>query len=219
MLDDFGAGLQHGELSHRIQWYAIIGYLAAQPNDPRLSGHRPLDLFKAINTGRFGRERLGTTMWGRVLDAGTAADAPSYSAPGTLNRDLLDAAGYEPTAGDPGNARRSAGGTYTGPSREALGHVAPIGRAVMELRALRVRQAAEAFATSPPDAAESGQWATFGVPPHALVSAIERDMLGSGRYRVTDQGEVASASAFSAPGASTTWRVLQERLTDDGSSS
>lgn len=30
-------------------------------------------------------------MWGTVLDAGTSASAKTYSAPGTLNRDLLEA--------------------------------------------------------------------------------------------------------------------------------
>ena len=46
VLDDFGVGLQHGELTHRIQWYAIIDYMQTEGKSvkelARVHGARPL---------------------------------------------------------------------------------------------------------------------------------------------------------------------------------
>jgi hypothetical protein len=189
VLDDFGAGLQHGELSHRIQWYAIIDFMQGEgKNDERLAKHTPLDLFKKINDAPYSPDRQGNTMWGSVLDAGTKADAPTYSAPGTLNRDLLEASGIKPTG--VGLAER--GVAYQAPDTKGL---ESIGLALQQLRELRMKQAEELGGIDDP------KWKGYGVPTPALADKIEKSMLQGGGYEVSDKGVSDDGKE---------WKVLQE---------
>ena len=189
VLDDFGAGLQHGELSHRIQWYAIIDFMQGEGNkDQRLAKHTPLDLFKKINEAPYSPDRQGNTMWGSVLDAGTKADAPTYSAPGTLNRDLLEASGVKPTG--VGLAER--GAAYKAPDTKGL---ESIGLALQQLRELRMKQAEELGGIDDP------KWKGYGVPAPALADKIEKSMSQGGGYEVSDKGVSDEGKE---------WKVLQE---------
>ena len=70
VLDDFGAGLQHGELSHRIQWYALIGFMTSGAGGYKWK-YPPFELFKKINAPPFSPDRKGNSMWGTLLDKGT----------------------------------------------------------------------------------------------------------------------------------------------------
>jgi hypothetical protein len=191
VLDDFGAGLQHGELSHRIQWYAIIDYMQNEGKTvKKLKRYTALDLFQRINAEGFSPDRQGNTMWGTVLDAGTSASADSYSAPGTLNRDLLEASeGFK--AEGVGLAERDP--TYEAPD---TGGLESIGDALVELRTLRMQQAQELGV-----ALKGDLWTKYGVPPPELAAKIEKNMSDSGQYKVSDEGVSDEGKK---------WKVLEE---------
>lgn len=83
VLDDIGARREHGALSHRLQWYAVMAAFEASPGDWY---HTPLELYTTIGAfdrdlfaqnaeRRFGFERQGS-LWAAIFDqAGTASTA------------------------------------------------------------------------------------------------------------------------------------------------
>ncbi len=186
VLDDYGAGLQHGELSHRIQWYAIID---AFGTDLKTSA-TPIDMYKAMNSAPFNAGRMGNTMWGHVLDAGTRADQTTYSAPGTLNRDLLESTGeVDPT--DVGLANRRA--EYVMPDVSGM---EPIGYALSALRHLRIAQA-EHYGSR--EALEGRQWKQFGTPIPEVADTI------GGQWASSDEFEEHSSGVSEGKA----WKVLK----------
>ena len=196
VLDDFGAGLQHGELSHRIQWYAIIDFMQNEGKElPALQKYTPLDLFKQINAKGFSPNRQGNTMWGTVLDKGTSASSTTYRAPGTLNRDLLESSSKFQAKGV-GLAERDE--KYKLPT-ETKG-LASIGEALIELRNLRMEQA-EKIGGVEGTKEDQTQWEKYGTPTPKLAGHIEESMSKGGGYEVSDRG-------ISEEGKE--WRVLKE---------
>ena len=124
----------------------------------------------------------------RARCGGTKADAPTYSAPGTLNRDLLEASGVKPTG--VGLAER--GAAYKAPDTKGL---ESIGLALQQLRELRMKQAEELGGIDDP------KWKGYGVPTPALADKIEKSMSQGGGYEVSDKGVSDEGKE---------WKVLQE---------
>lgn len=200
VLDDYGAGLQHGELSHRIQWYAII---TAYNSGSLGTKHTPIELYKAMNTAPFNESRTGNSVWGMVLDKGTSASDTTYSAPGTLNRDLLESIG-SPDPKEPGLAERKSSykvshGTDYSSEIPQVGGLEPIGYALAALRKLRIEQAKQ----------HSGdeldkQWQEYGTPPPKTAAAVEKQMEGSSAFELHSQSKTTDPKP---------WKVLKP--TDD----
>lgn len=212
ILDDFGAGLQHGELSHRIQWYALIDYMNSESGITW--NFKPAELFKKINSPPFSPDRTGNSMWGTLFDKGTSASAKSYNAPGTLNRDLLESApNFKPEG--PGLAERDR--TYEKPDTSGL---ESIGAALLQLRELRIEQANRAIKRSGSSKSEPGKlpeeraleeksWTAYGLPPRHLVQEIENEYERAS-FTVASEGEFNDSSAFSSsPGKRNRWKVLK----------
>lgn len=128
VLDDYGVGLKHGELTHRLQWYAII--------EAAKSGGM---FHSTVNQlyRQMGKEpRTGDPKWGAVLDDGNEVNSDSYSSPGTFNRDLQESTGPKT-----GTAFPDRSGYENPVGLEAL---APIGEALAALRQTRLQQAVHA---------------------------------------------------------------------------
>lgn len=94
LFKDFGAGVAHGPLTHRLQWHAIMRTVTADFSVPVDTAggwrHTPLQLYTALGKPPFDKGRLtGNALWGRLLDQ---SDTPpgTYSAPATMNADLMN---------------------------------------------------------------------------------------------------------------------------------
>lgn len=83
MPKDAGAGAQHGEYSHRLQWHMVMRVLTKDFTVARDYGwnHTPLDLF--IQLGSVWA--MANNIWGTVFDN---QDGGSYDNPAKLNMDL-----------------------------------------------------------------------------------------------------------------------------------
>lgn len=193
VMDDYGVGLRHGELTHRIQWYAIID--AYRSGDLELS-RDPIDLYKAMGH----QPRGESPTWGASVDDGGEANQPTYSAPATLNRDLLESF---PGAPREGPALPPRPGYEVPPGLEAM---APIGEALLELREKRLIQALGETNSFPP-----GYDPTEVFPTAESSQESERLMARLPEYfKVWQQGK--SGSVFSANQPE--WKVWQVRRGD-----
>jgi len=153
MLDDYGVGLKHGELTHRLQWYAVMD---ATGSDLRVT-NTPVQLYRLM-----GREpRSGDPAWGEIFDQGNEVNSESYSSPATLNRDLQESMG--PQRGTALPERRD----YQTPA--GVADLAPIGQALAALRQRRLTQASGAA-----DRGSAFQDEAF--PPPSVVSALVQEM-------------------------------------------
>ncbi len=129
VLDDYGAGLRHGELTHRIQWNAIM---QAYDDGALQLTHSPIDVYKQSAKPARG----GSSKWGEVFDDGNFINADSYSSPGTLNRDLQHSTGrVNNQTNEPALPPRA---DYEDPDN--LGSLMNIGNALEELRAVRLQE-------------------------------------------------------------------------------
>lgn len=161
VVDDFGVGLQHGELTHRLHWYSIIkAYQSGQLN----LNHPPIEVYKAINLPRFAQGRDGSSIWAELFDQSVSASADNYCDGGTLNRDLLEA--------DPhwdkiniGLAEREE--DYQRPNTVGL---EPISQALSELRRSRIGLV-ERVAT--PAEKSNSLWVNYGFPTPSAVRAFQ----------------------------------------------
>lgn len=196
VLDDYGAGLQHGELSHRLQWYAIfrawnIGELEID--------HTPIELYRRLGQPPFSQSRTGSSMWGYLLDSSISPNEPSYRFPGTLNRDLVQSNPAWDRSG-PGQHGYREVKTYQLPDTEGL---EPLGEALAQLKEIRTLE----LAKTDKGALESDQWQRFGTPTAPAVEAKKKELLenGYGEYR---SGIVESKSAFSSKSERESWQVL-----------
>jgi hypothetical protein len=65
-LKDYGAGVKHGEFTHRLQWHVIMRVITADFTNPnpnsRHWNHTPLDLYTRLGT------KEGEGLWGYLLD-------------------------------------------------------------------------------------------------------------------------------------------------------
>ena len=99
VLDDYGAGIVHGELTHRLQWHALARAMTrdfTSPRNPTESWHyTPFQLYQRMNQPPFSNYRsgAGASKWGAILDRGVTSTDTSYGLPGTFNRDLLESHG------------------------------------------------------------------------------------------------------------------------------
>lgn len=94
LFKDFGAGVAHGPLTHRLQWHAIMREITADfsvaVDTARGWKHTPLQLYTALGKPPFDKGRLtGNALWGRLLDQ-SDTPAGTYSAPATMNADLMN---------------------------------------------------------------------------------------------------------------------------------
>ena len=190
VIDDFGVGQQHGEQSHRIQWYAIIH--GSDSGDLTLIND-PIEIYKALGRAPFNLTRGGASMWGNILDKGTNASRPTYSAPGTLNRDLLesDPEMVREGPGAVGLAEREA--NYEPPDLVA---VRPIGEALSALKRQRVELVQE-HGTKVEK--EDEMWIQYGVAPPSIAARVEAAYEQSPDYDVHEEG-------FDATGKP--WKVM-----------
>lgn len=225
VMDDYGAGVVHGELSHRLQWAAIIRYIQANAG---LFTHTPWQLYQQMSSPPFagGRIASDSSMWGSTVDANTLQHEGNYRSPATLQRDLLDAVPAEHAA----HHGRSA--PFPLPARPD-GHalppdlpaLAPIGIALSLLREERVLQelaatAADALPQDSLDAQANGgmgvpQWS--GVPSEATSARTAGGMLDAGSHEIVDRGSTSERSAFDPideEPAPRPWMILRERPSD-----
>lgn len=151
ILDDFGAGVVHGELTHRLQWYAILRAMRKRRYGPdggwQISA---VDLYKHMNQPPFSsqRDRSGSAMWSSIADRAVISTATSYGFPGTLHRDLLEA-GIGPEGLDALSSRlKERPRRKAWPPRETeyprrLKRLGPIGAALSHLVEQRLDKAEE----------------------------------------------------------------------------
>lgn len=101
VLDDYGAGIVHGEATHRLQWHALARVMTKNFTSPRKKtegwNHTPFELYQRMNQPPFSNYRsgAGASKWGSILDRGVTSTDTSYGLPGTMNRDMLESAGGE----------------------------------------------------------------------------------------------------------------------------
>ena len=83
MPKDAGAGAQHGEYSHRLQWHMVMRVLTKDFTAAKDHGwnHTPLDLFVQLGSVW----AMSNGIWGTVFDN---QDGESYNNPAKLNMDL-----------------------------------------------------------------------------------------------------------------------------------
>ena len=219
VMDDYGAGVVHGELSHRMQWAAITQHV--------LKGgfkHTAWELYSKMSSAPFagGRRDIGASMFGTVVDSSTQQHAKTYRAPATLNRDLLEAV--------PKNhpAHHSKSEKFPLPERpkdyeppEELDSVAPIGIALSLLREERVRQELEAVKTLTENSMDvqvgRRQWS--GAPSEETATKTAARMTGEdGGYQIKEEGVVSEHSAFDPIGSAApqkAWKILEPKPTSD----
>ncbi len=161
VVDDFGVGLQHGELTHRIHWYSIIK--AYQSQQLKLN-HPPIEVYKAINQPRFAQGRDGNSVWAELFDQSVTASADNYCDGGTLNRDLLEA--------DPNWDRINIGLAEREENyqRQDIAGLEPISQALSELRRSRIALV-EQVAT--PAEKNNSLWLDYGFPPPSAIKAFQ----------------------------------------------
>jgi hypothetical protein len=89
---DFGAGIKHGEWTHRLQWFAIAAEITEGFTKPRGAAynHTPLELYRYLASPdtTVGHGRYKKTIFGNLLDLG-GSSADRYNQPDRLHMDLI----------------------------------------------------------------------------------------------------------------------------------
>lgn len=185
ILDDFGAGIVHGEMIHRIQWHALSRAISVDFTSPQSPAgdwqFTALQLYKRMNQPPFSNDRAGSgaSRWGQMIDRGVSSTEKHYAFPGTLNRDLLEAGlggaqGLKGFAGqymekeDVNKAWPERGGESSPP--ENIGNLASIGKGLAhqsEQRFLTARKHGQAY-----------DWT--GVHPEKVSQEFEKGLLEQG---------------------------------------
>lgn len=206
ILDDYGAGLQHGEYSHRLQWVAII---EATSNGDIPLKNSVIDLYTSMNLPPFSQFRTGNSMWGSTLDKGTNASDSTYSAPGTLNRDLMEL-DTEHFDADSNIGKEKWDKNKTEPPSDDFiseqgSNLAPIGHALNEMKKLRIQMAQNV----PEEDRETNTWKGYGAPSDAMASEYANHLIQDKGYTEFDSGEVSNDNPFSSQqDAASPWKIL-----------
>ncbi len=89
---DFGAGIKHGEWTHRMQWFAISAEITEGFTKPRGAGfnHTPLELYRYLASPdtTVGHGLYKKTIFGNLLDLPDSGDG-RYNQPDQLHMDLI----------------------------------------------------------------------------------------------------------------------------------
>jgi hypothetical protein len=89
---DFGAGIPHGEWTHRLQWFAIAAEITEGFTKAKGAGynHTPLELYRYLGSPdtTVGHGRYKKSIFGNLLDLGGSA-GDRYNQPDRLHMDLL----------------------------------------------------------------------------------------------------------------------------------
>lgn len=89
---DFGAGIKHGEWTHRMQWFAIAAEITEGFTKAKGAGynHTPLELYRYLASPdtTVGHGRYRKTIFGNLLDLG-GSSADRYNQPDRLHMDLI----------------------------------------------------------------------------------------------------------------------------------
>ena len=97
VLKDYGAGVKHGEFTHRFQWHVIMAVITDGFTTPRRAGwdHTPFELYTALGKG----ENRG--LWNRLFDQSgdgfNEGDGGGFSHPDWLHAVILSNSGRFPT--------------------------------------------------------------------------------------------------------------------------
>lgn len=84
MPKDAGAGAQHGEYSHRLQWHCVLRMMTVDftvPFDKARWKHSPLQIFTSLGS----TEAMAKGLWGYIFDN---QDGVHYNNPAVLNMDV-----------------------------------------------------------------------------------------------------------------------------------
>lgn len=89
VLKDYGAGVKHGEFTHRLQWHVIMrantaGFADANPKSQGWN-KTPLDLYTTLGKSETNAEAPG--LWGHLLDR--PGYGTTYHYPDTLHKEIL----------------------------------------------------------------------------------------------------------------------------------
>jgi hypothetical protein len=89
---DFGAGIKHGEWTHRMQWFAIAAEITEGFKVTKGAGynHTPLELYRYLGSPdtAVGHGTYKKSIFGNLLDLGGSA-ADRYNQPDKLHMDLI----------------------------------------------------------------------------------------------------------------------------------
>ena len=89
---DFGAGIPHGEWTHRLQWFAIAAEITEGFTKAKGAGynHTPLELYRYLGSPdtTVGHGTYKKSIFGNLLDLG-GSSADRYNQPDRLHMDLL----------------------------------------------------------------------------------------------------------------------------------
>lgn len=97
VLKDYGAGVKHGEFTHRLQWYILGRAITNNFTTAFRAGwsHSPFELYTHLGSAgaRNGREggNTGGDLWGRLFDRGGLGNG--YFEPDTFHGDVMKGAG------------------------------------------------------------------------------------------------------------------------------
>ena len=99
VLKDYGAGVKHGEFTHRLQWHAISRAITQDFTISIAPGwkHSALELYTKLGApearGGVQGGNTGSSLWGRLFDRG-GLDGGNFE-PDTAHRNMLRAAGLQ----------------------------------------------------------------------------------------------------------------------------
>ena len=206
ILDDFGAGLQHGEYSHRLQWIAIIKVWTSRLIN---LANPPIDIYKKMNLPPFAYGRTGNSMWGKLMDKGTSAESDTYGAPGTLNKDLML---MDPTFDSQSGVGHAEWGDINDRKFiETLDKkLTPIGEALNKIKRMRLDLAQEAELTE--DESHHKNWKGYGVPTASMVDKYAANLVNLEHYQDLDWPSEAHDNPFGAQASQANpWRILEKR--------
>jgi hypothetical protein len=84
MPKDPGAGSNHGDFSHRLQWHAVLRTITNNFSTPKFGAwnYSPLQLFTSLGSPAAAARNI----WGTIFDA---QGRPNYSDPSNLMRDVI----------------------------------------------------------------------------------------------------------------------------------
>jgi Family of unknown function (DUF5636) len=91
MAKDPGAGVNHGDFTHRLQWHAIISVITGEFTKTKLAGwtHTPIELYTNLGSATFQAGNL----WFRLFDD---ASQPDFRSPDILHAEVRNSDRFGP---------------------------------------------------------------------------------------------------------------------------